>query len=269
MPSPLVRLERDGPVAILTLHDPERRNAMSEAMGEAFSEQVAGLAADPDLRAVVLTGAGEAFCAGGDLGMIEGRARQGKERPRLARREIREGMRGFYGLFLSIRDLPCPTLAAINGHAIGAGLCVALACDLRVASRDAKLGLNFTRLGLHPGMGATWTLPRLVGAARAAELLYTGRLISGAEAAEIGMVNRACAPDRVLAECLELAREVAQAAPLAVAGVKRALVRSQTAALDDQLTFEASEQAVCFESRDVHEGLAAARERRAPRFEGR
>jgi enoyl-CoA hydratase len=269
MPAPLVQIARDGAIAILTLSDPERRNAMSEAMGQAFSEEIARLGAEPDLRALVLTGAGEAFCAGGDLGMIEARARQGAERPRLARREIRDGMRGFYGLFLAVRDLPCPTLAAINGHAIGAGLCVALACDLRVASRDAKLGLNFTRLGLHPGMGASWTLPRLIGPARAAELLFTGRLISGAEAAEIGMVNRACAPERVLPECLELAREVAEAAPIAVAGVKRALARSAAAGLDDQLQFEASEQALCFESRDVHEGLAAARERRRPRFEGR
>lgn len=269
MPAPLIHVERDGPVATLTLQDPERRNAMSQAMGEAFAAQVAALAAEPGLRAVVLTGAGEAFSAGGDLGMIEARARQGAERPGVARREIRDGMRGFYGLFLALRDLPCPSLAAINGHAIGAGLCVALACDLRVASREAKLGLNFTRLGLHPGMGATWTLPRLVGSARAAELLYTGRLVTGAEAAELGMVNRAVARERVLPECLELAREVAAAAPIAVAGVKRALARSAAATLEDQLHFEASEQALCFESRDVHEGLAAARERRNPRFEGR
>lgn len=269
MSSPLVRVERDGPVATLTLHDPERRNAMSEAMGEAFAAEVAGLAAAQGLRAVVVTGAGEAFSAGGDLGMIEAKARLGATRPGLARREIRDGMRGFYGLFLALRDLPCPTVAAVNGHAIGAGLCVALACDLRVASREAKLSLNFTRLGLHPGMGATWTLPRLVGSAAAAELLFTGRVISGEEAARLGMVNRAVAQGRVLPEALELAREVAEAAPIAVAGVKRALARSAAATLDDQLAFEASEQALCFESRDVEEGLAAARERRRPRFEGR
>ena len=269
MPSPLVRTERDGPVATLTLQDPERRNAMSEAMGEAFAAEVAALAGAADLRAVVVTGAGEAFSAGGDFTMLDRLAKTGAERPGQARREIRDSMRSFYGLFLGLRDIPCPTIAAINGHAIGAGLCVALACDLRVASREAKLGLNFTRLGLHPGMAATWTLPRLVGNARAAELLYTGRTIQGAEAADLGMVNRAVAPERVLAEALELAREVAEAAPIAVAGVKRALARSPAATLDDQLAFEASEQALCFESRDVQEGLTAARERRRPRFEGR
>ncbi len=269
MSAPLVRVERDGPIAVLTLHDPERRNAMSQAMGVAFAEQVVELAADRDLRAVVLTGAGQAFSAGGDLAMLDQRAKSGAERPGLARRETRDAMRSFYGLFLVLRDLPCPTLAAINGHAIGAGLCVALACDLRVASRDAKLGLNFARLGLHPGMAATWTLPRLVGTARAAELLFTGRIITGAEAAEMGMVNRAVAADRVLPEALELAREVAASAPIAVAGVKQALARSPSATLDDQLGFEASQQSRCFESWDVREGLAAARERRAARFEGR
>jgi enoyl-CoA hydratase len=118
-------------------------------------------------------------------------------------------------------------------------------------------------------MGATWTLPRLIGAAPAAELLYTGRTITGEDAAALGMVNRAVARERVLPEAFELAREVAEAAPIAVAGVKRALARSAAATLDDQLGFEAAEQARCFESRDVHEGLAAARERRRPRFEGR
>jgi enoyl-CoA hydratase len=265
----LVIALRDGPVATLTLHDPERRNAMSEAMGEAFAAEIARLSAAPDLRAVVITGSGNAFSAGGDLGMIEGRARQGAERPGLARREIREAMRGFYGLFLSLRELPCPTLAALRGPAIGAGFCVALACDLRIAAEDAKLGLNFTRLGIHPGMGATWTLPRLVGSARAAELLYTGKTVSGTEAAALGLVNRAVPAERVLPETLELAREIAAAAPIAVAGAKKALMRSEAATLDDQLTFEAAEQARCFESRDIREGLAAIRERRAPKFEGK
>jgi len=267
--NPLVRVERDGPIAVLTLQDPERRNAMSEAMGAAFAEQIVALGAERDLRAVVLTGSGQAFSAGGDLAMLERLAKSAAERPGLARRETRDSMRSFYGFFLGLRDLPCPTIAAINGHAIGAGLCVALACDLRIASRDAKLGLNFTRLGLHPGMAATWTLPRLVGTARAAELLYTGRTLGGAEAAEIGLVNRAVAADRVLPESLELAREIAESAPIAVAGVKQALARSPLASLDDQLGFEAAEQGRCFETGDVREGLAAARERRAPRFEGR
>src|SRR5262249_6680395 len=166
MPEPLVLVSRDGDVATLVLNDPERRNAMSEALGEAFAARVAALAADAALRAVVLTGAGDAFSAGGDLAMIQARADQGAAGGRAARRPIRDAMRAFYQLFLAVRDLPCPAIAALNGSAIGAGLCVALACDVRIASAEARLGLNFTALGLHPGMGATWTLPRLGPPAR-------------------------------------------------------------------------------------------------------
>lgn len=264
MPEPLLLLDRDGAVAILSFNDPERRNAMSQAMGEAFAERMAELGRDRDLRALVLTGAGRAFSAGGDLGMIEGRADQAGS----GRGAVRDGMRRFYGLFLSLRELPFPSVAAINGAAVGAGLCVALACDLRIAAADAHLGLNFARLGLHPGMGATWTLPRLVGPERAAELLYTGRALRGEEAAAIGLVSRALPAEQVLPAARALASEIAASAPLAVRGVKRALARSLDVGLEDQLWFEASEQADCFSSQDVREGLAAVRERRPPRFRG-
>ncbi|MDJ0849377.1 MAG: enoyl-CoA hydratase/isomerase family protein [Myxococcota bacterium] len=268
MPEPLVLADREADVVTLTFNDPERLNAMSQAMGEAFAARVAELAPDPTLRAVVLTGAGRAFSAGGDLGMIQDRADLGRSRPGAARHEIRDGMRAFYKLFLSVRELPCPTIAALNGAAIGAGFCVALGCDVRLAADDAKLGLNFTALGLHPGMGATWTLPRLVGPAHAAELLYSSRVITGEQAAGIGLANRSLAREKVLPAALELAGEFAATAPLANRAVKRALARSAGATLEDQLSFEAAEQAVTFESEDVHEGLEAARERRAPRFRG-
>jgi enoyl-CoA hydratase/carnithine racemase len=264
----MLLLSRDGDVATLTFNDPDRMNAMSQAMGEAFAARVAELARSDSLRAVILTGAGRAFSAGGDLGMIEERAREAAENTAAAHAAVREEMRAFYGLFLSLRDLPCPTLAAINGAAIGAGLCVALACDVRIAAATAKLGLNFTALALHPGMGATWTLPRLVGPAHAAELLYASRILTGAEAADIGLVNRAVEPASVLPAAREMAAAFAANGPLAVRGVKRALARSAGASLEDQLDFEADVQARCFASQDVHEGLAAIREKRDPRFRG-
>jgi enoyl-CoA hydratase/carnithine racemase len=261
--------ERDGDVVTLTFNSPERLNAMTETLGEAFAARVARLVGASEVRALILTGAGRAFSAGGDLDMIEARAEQAQARPVLARRGVRDFMRNFYGLFLAVRDLPFPTLAAINGHAIGAGLCVALACDIRYVAREARLGLNFTRLGLHPGMGATWTLPRLIGPGPAAELLYTSRLIDGEEAARIGLASRVLPADEVLAATRATAREIAGCAPRAVRGVKRALARSLDVGLGDQLDFEASEQAVCFESRDVLAGIAAAKARKDPRFEGR
>jgi len=265
----LVLLRSDGDVAVLTLNDPERRNAMTEAMGLALSARVAELSGDASVRAVVLTGAGRAFSAGGDLSMIEAKGFAGRRDPGgAARRRNQEEMQAFYRLFLAVRDLPCPSLAALNGAAIGAGLCVALACDLRMAASDARMGLNFSRLGIHPGMGATWMLPRLVGLARAGELLYTGRVIDGEEAARIGLVNQAVPRERIGEQALELAREIAQSAPLAVRGSKRALAASPTATLEEQLGFEAARQAECYETNDLMEGIAAVREKRGPRFHG-
>jgi len=263
-----VREERDGDVVTLIFNSPERLNAMTQVLGEAFAARVARLAESTEVRALVLTGAGRAFSAGGDLDMIGERAQEAHARPVVGRRAVRDGMRNFYGLFLAVRDLPFPTVAAINGHAIGAGLCVALACDIRVVAREARLGLNFTRLGLHPGMGASWTLPRLVGPALAAELLYSSRLIDGEEAARIGLANRALPAAEVLTSAHATAREIADCAPRAVRGVKRALARSLEVRLGDQLDFEASEQALCFETQDVLAGIEAAKERKTPRFEG-
>lgn len=269
MADELILLERDGDVAVLTFNDPDRRNAMTEAMGEAFAARIAELSRDATLRALVLTGAGRAFSAGGDLDFIQAKADAGRADPGgPTQRQNREDMRAFYRLFLAVRELPCPSVAAIQGAAVGAGLCVALACDLRVVARDARLGVNFARLGIHPGMGATWTLPRLVGPAHAADLLLTGRLLDGDEAARIGLANRALEREDVLPEALSLARQIAEAAPAAVRGTRAALERAMDATLEDQLSFEADRQAECYETDDLREGLAAAREKRAPRFRG-
>jgi enoyl-CoA hydratase len=266
--SELVRVSREDDVVTLVLNDPDHLNAMSRAMGEAFRAHVDALAQDRSIRAVVLHGEGRAFSAGGDLDMLQRQADLGGAAPGRAWRGIRDEMSSFYRLFLSIRDLPCPTLAAINGHAIGAGFCVALGCDIRYVAGDAKLGLNFTRIGVHPGMGATWTLPRLVGPGWAAELLYTSRIVDGEEAGRIGLANRVLPAGEVVSAATATAREIAGNAPRAVGAVKRALRRTENASIEDQLQFEASEQAKNFETADAKEGIAAVRERRAPKFAG-
>jgi len=261
-----VRTERrDDGVAILTLDDPDRRNAMTVEMGDALRDAATGLQDDAGLRAVVLTGAPPAFSAGGDLGMLEDLSRRTRDEGF----DATDHMRDFYRRFLSVRDLPVPVVAAINGHAVGAGLCVALACDLRIVAEDAKVGLNFSRLGLHPGMGGSWLLARAVGPQRAAEWLYTGRLVSGREAAAAGMALDAVPADDVLPRAIALAEEIAGASPVTVRQLKGTLATTSDGDLDTALDREASCQSVSYASDDLVEGLAAARERRTPDFTGR
>lgn len=252
---------RDGHVATLVFNDAARKNAMTPELGDALRAAVTTLKGDDGVRAVVLTGAGGAFSAGGDLRMLE--------RLRVATRdESRAHMRAFYARYLSILELDVPTIAAIEGPAIGAGLCVALACDLCIVDEDAKLALNFAALGLHPGMGATYLAPHRVGHARAAELLLTGRRFDGREAAAMGMALRAVPTARVRDEALALARSIAANAPLAVRALKRTLAVDPDA-LEKALAYEAEQQSVSYASEDLGEGLAAAAQRRAPAFTGR
>jgi enoyl-CoA hydratase len=262
----LVEVERrDGGVVLVTLNDPERRNAMTVDMGEAIESTFRDLSSDETVRVVVLTGAPPAFSAGGDLAMLEDHARRTREEGF----DATDDMRRFYERFLAVQDVQLPVVAAINGHAVGAGLCVALACDLAIVAEDAKVGLNFARLALHPGMGGSWFLPRLVGRQRAAELLYTGRLASGREVAGYGLALEALPAGDVLPRALELAGEIAASSPLVVRQLKRSLEESATRTIGEQLDLEAANQAVNYGTEDFLEGMAAGRERRRPAFTDR
>src|SRR5215207_956784 len=258
-PSPpaLVRLdEQGGGVTLLTLSDPDRRNAMTAEMGAMLSGALTELGGRPDVRLVVLTGSGAAFSGGGDLGMLADKAARAK-----AGQDQTASMRRFYEAFLSVVEAPFPVLAAVNGHAVGAGACVAMACDLAIVSATAKIGFTFTKLGIHPGMGGSWTLPRLVGPQRAAELLYTGRLVSGEEAAGYGMALEAVPAAEVLPRTLALAAEIAAGAPQPVRQLKESLAGAGSRTLEEQLDLEAGAQAENYRTADVDEGLRAARER--------
>ena len=256
---------RDDGVAVVTLDDPERRNAMTDVMGDALRDAFLELAADDGLRVAVLTGTPPAFSAGGDLGMLEDKARRAREEDLDATDE----MRSFYDRFLTLRALPVPVIAAINGHAVGAGLCVALACDLRIVAHEAKVGLNFSRLGLHPGMGGSWFLPRILGEQVAARWLYTGELVGGTQAAAEGLALEALPADEVLPAALALAEQVAAASPVVVRQLRASLAASPTNDLGEQLDLEAAMQAVNYGTADIAEGLAAVRDRRDPSFDGR
>ena len=255
----LVEVTQHGSVAVVSLNDPDRRNAMTVAMGEAMREAFEGICP----RVAILTGAPPAFSAGGDLDMLERLGRRTREEQFDATAE----MRAFYERFLVVRRVPYPVIAAVNGHAVGAGACVALACDLRIVADRAKIGLSFARLGLHPGMGGTWFLPRAVGPQRAAELLYTGRLARGDELVQYGLALEAAPADEVLPKALALAESIASSSPVVVRQLKQSLAGSEHRTLDEQLELEARCQAVNYGTTDLVEGLEAVRARRAPTFD--
>ncbi len=262
-PDPHLRLERraDG-VAVLTLDNPARRNAMSEQMTASWVAAVDELAADRDVRAVVVTGEGAAFCSGGDTGWIA-------SEPDASVDHLRARMLPFYRAWLSIRKLEVPTIAAVNGHAIGAGLCLALACDLRYAAAGARLGAPFVRLGMHAGMAATYLLPEVVGHAHARDLLLTGRTVDADEALRLGLVSRVLPADGFLDGVLDVAAGVAATAPIASRLTTLALRDGGHADLETAVQWEALAQPLTLATADLQEGIAASRERRAPRFTGR
>ncbi|MEU4329444.1 enoyl-CoA hydratase/isomerase family protein [Nonomuraea dietziae] len=251
---------QDDGVVLLTLNRPDRRNSMTDGMTAQWAETIKELASDRQARCLVVTGAGTAFSSGGDLSWLADRGEE--EVPAL-----RDRMLAFYRTWLSITELEIPTIAAVNGPAVGAGLCVALACDLVYAADDAKLLAPFTSLGLHPGMAATYLLPSRGGINLARELLLTGRTIRGEEAAREGLINRSYAREELLEKTLEIAGSVAANAPIATRLTKIAL-KSAHNDLEEALKWESLAQPVTMTSKDMLEGLTAHRERRVPKFTG-
>jgi enoyl-CoA hydratase len=251
----------DHGVVTIRLDNPARRNAMSEAMTASWAAVMRELRADRTLRALVVTGAGEAFCSGGDTGWLG-------SQPEATVDELRHRMLPFYRSWLSIRELEVPTIAAVNGAAVGAGLCLALAADLRYAADTATMSVPFTRLGIHAGMAATWLLPEVAGLGLAREMLLTGRVVTGVEAAAAGLVNRSFPAADLAGEVAMIAARVAACAPIATRLTKVALASGGHADFDSALQWEALAQPITMATADLREGLAAARDRRPPVFSG-
>ncbi|WP_131745539.1 enoyl-CoA hydratase/isomerase family protein [Frankia sp. Cppng1_Ct_nod] len=258
----LVHRPVDG-VVLLTLALPERRNAMTAALTEAWSKTLDEIIADPGVRAVVVTGQGRAFCAGGDLDWVDPRTNGefGTDR-------LRAKMLAFYRTWLKIRSVEVPTIAAVNGAAVGAGLCLALACDLRYASADATFRAPFTRLGMHPGMAATRLLPDVVGMVRARELIFTNRTVAAQEAAAIGLVNAVVPAADLVATAVDIAIQIAAAAPVATRLAKVAL-NGGADDLEQVLQWEALAQATTMANGEAAEGIQAQLDRRPPLFASR
>ena len=240
MQNPVLLTVKEG-IAHLVLNDPARRNAMSPSMAEAFYDTVEKLKHMNDVKAVVLTGAGSAFCAGGDLAFLEERTRQTPE-------ENHHAMRWFYSRFLSLRSLPVPVVAAINGHAMGAGLALTLAADWRVGAEEARMGFNFSRLGVSPGMASTFYLPRRTSATIAAGLLCSGETFGAQEAKAWGMVQEVYPAEAVVSAARVAAASLSAGKPPATVLTLRALRQQEDAGLDAVLDTEAWHQAACYAS---------------------
>lgn len=248
-------------VALVTLNNPKKRNAMSEEMTAEWAAAMSDLASDRTLRAVVVTGTGKSFCSGGDMSWIA-------SEPHASVHSLRERTLSFYRSWLSVRKLEVPTIAAINGPAVGAGMCVALACDIRYASATASMSVPFVRLGMHPGMGSTWLLPNVIGAAAARDLLLTGRTIDAAEALSLRLVTRLLPNENFLDEVLETAAGIASTAPIASRLTTLSLRGGGPRDVDEALQWEGFAQPVTLATSDLQEGILAAVERRLPDFKG-
>jgi len=249
-------------VGALTLNRPEKQNALTAEMVEEAIAALEGLIAREDVRAILVTGAGHAFCAGADLEELR-RLEEGDEA--LERRLVA----GARTLGNAIRAAPQPVLAAVNGVAAGWGVSLALACDLRIAGDNAKLGQVLTKLGLSSDWGSTFYLTRLVGPAKAMELFIGGDLIDAQEALRIGLVNRVVESHHLADVARSWSRHIAAAAPLAVHALKHLVYMSDYVSLDEMIDLELAAQLACLKSEDAREGLDAFFAKRAPRFHGR
>lgn len=256
-----VEYESADHIGVLTLNRPEQRNAMSAELLDAFAERIEIARNDTGIRCLVITGKGRCFSAGADL------------RASLQRDDLGEPSKdtsyAMYEPFLRVLDLDVPVIAALNGHTVGGGFGLALLADIRVASEDAKYGANFARLGIHSGLGISYTLPKLVGPAHAAEMLFTGKLIRGAEALRIGLVSHAVAEDEVLPTAFGIAHGIAGSAPLAVQQMKASICRGLGWEIREAAMHEAALQSASLATEDAKEGIAAVLGKREPEFRGR
>jgi len=254
-----IKLEQEEHVGLLSLNRPEQRNAMDTTMAREFRDAVDRVSRRQGIKALVVTGTGSAFTAGGDLQMFPGWVES-------TPLEIETALYDFYGAFLSIRRLPIPTIAAINGTAIGAGACLALACDMRFATETGSMGFTFIRLGINPGMGAEYLLHRLVGPAKTKELLMTGDILSAEEAYRLGLVNRVLRTDSFMEAVIDIAQRIARMPRIPLKVIKEITDGADRTTLSEILHKEAVYQGIAFQDPNFQEGVRALLEKRSPEF---
>jgi enoyl-CoA hydratase/carnithine racemase len=255
----LLTEERDG-IEILTLNRPEVMNSFNFALLDALKEQIEALKFNKKIRVVIITGAGQkAFCAGADL----------KERTAYTELQVKTFIFTIRNLFTDIEYLNKPVIAAINGIALGGGTELALACDIRMASMNATMGLTETRLAIIPGAGGTQRLPRLIGRGKAKELIFTGRRVDAREALQVGLVNRICESESLLDDCFKMAAMICETGPIAVEQAKYAINYGLETDLHTGLGIESNAYWITIPTEDRLEGLAAFKEKRKPVYKGK
>ena len=253
-----ILLDKADGIARVTLNLPEKRNPLDLVMREELKDVFLGFQSDPEVRTVVITGAGKAFCAGGDISTMKNvTAPAGRDR-----------LKNIQILVKAMVDLEKPIIAAVNGTAAGAGFHIALACDIIIASQNAKFAESFVKIGLIPDMGGFFLLPSRIGLHRAKELMLTGRMFDAKEAFEMGLLNKIVPPEDLEKEVMELARSFAQGPARAYAMIKSGLNRMPNS-LSAMMEIEANMQAICFETVDFKEGMQAFLEKRTPKFTGK
>ena len=254
----------DNLVATLTLNRPETLNALTPSMRQSFEAALELAETDDSVRVIVITGAGKGFCSGGDVKAMNEARKSGKASVLDDKIDpIRDR------IVLALRDSTKPIIAAVNGAAAGAGMNIALACDIRIASDTAKFGETFAKRGLHPDWGGTYFLPRIVGMAKACELIWSGKMIQAREALELGIVSQLETPEALMTATLEMANSFSAGPPIAIRMAKRAMYRSMDSTLREALEFETYAQNTCSATLDAKEGIAAFVEKREPVFSGR
>jgi 2-(1,2-epoxy-1,2-dihydrophenyl)acetyl-CoA isomerase len=257
-----IDVKEESGIVTITLNRPERLNALAGHMRRDLAEALEHAGSDRSVRVVVLTGAGRAFCAGGDVGFMA----------QLIERNDAEEFSRLLGaarrVITAIRQMTKPVIAAVNGPAAGAGCNLALVSDLRIASTNATFSQSFVKVGLHPDWGGTFLLPKVVTPNKACEMFFLGDSIDAGEALRLGIVNQVVAPEELGATVMTLAERLRDAPPIPIAAAKQAVYMSQTGELEEMLRYETEAQLRCFESDDGREGIRAFIEKRPPKFTG-
>ena len=260
-----VRLEEDSGVAIMTFNRPEKRNALSYKMSMEAQSAITQVRQSETARVLIVTGEGLAFCAGADLEELPNGANPKATKPEEIRLWLREAIQG---LNLALHDLEMPTLALVNGVASGAGMDIACACDLRIGSENSRFITGYTRIGLFPGGGGTWMLPRLIGLGKALELIYSSDPIEADEAVRLGLLNFLEKPDELQNRGRVYAAKLASGAPIALRLAKANVYRGLTMDLGTALEMAAAAEVITLTSDDHREGVTALKEGRPPNFKG-